>query len=84
MPVADQHQRGQAHGIALDCARAVAGLELEPELADLVVVHLELGRHVGLTRVSGGRRRSWAQWDALSVAAASLLAQLATIQKARC
>ena len=44
MPVADQHQRGQAHGIALDCARAVAGLELEPELADLVVVHLELGR----------------------------------------
>ena len=43
MPVADQHRRGQAHGIAPDSARAVAGREPEPELADLVVVHLELG-----------------------------------------
>ena len=56
MPVADRHRRGQAHGIAPDSARAVAGREPEPVLADLVGVHLELGRQVGLTRVSGGRR----------------------------
>jgi hypothetical protein len=56
MPVADQHRRGQAHGIAHNSARAVAGLDPEPKFADLVVIHLELGRHVGLTRLSGGRR----------------------------
>ena len=54
MPGADQHRRGQAPGIAPDSARAVAGLEPEPELADLVVVHVELGRHVGLTRQAAG------------------------------
>src|SRR5262245_57929029 len=52
MPVADRH-RDEAHGIAPDRARAVAGLEPEPELADLVVGHVELGRHVGLTPAGG-------------------------------
>jgi hypothetical protein len=50
IPVIDQNRRSQAHGTA----PAVAGHEPEPKLADLVVLHLELGRHVGLTRVRAG------------------------------